>query len=311
MRPDFPGRIFFVNLSVSVHSGLNTMAYTFEEFKQSVLAQKPHYMVVGHPISHSLSPVMHQAALDFYKMKAGYIAIDLYPGQLPEFITWCSHDHFLGCNITIPYKQQLLAVPDDLHPDAEQIGAINTLAIDEFKLVGHNTDIYGFLQPLKRYTKRLEQGRAIVFGTGGASKAVVYALKKTGIGEIILVSRKPERARNSTPETVVGYSQWQEYADETALFVNATPIGMSETKGQLFINEEDIKRMEGKICYDLIYNPLQTQFLKLAKELGAITINGLEMLIHQGSKSFEIWTGKPFPIDQVTQKLTAHFESTI
>jgi len=292
---------------------MNKDVYTFEDFKGSKLSEKLHYLVVGHPISHSLSPIMHNIALRHFSIDAEYIAIDLKPAFLTDFSAWMNKESFRGCNITIPYKQQLLSIPDDLSSEARVLGAINTIGKDlnGNVITGYNTDIYGFQQPLLKFQDILDYGRAIIFGTGGASLAVQYALGEMGFEEIILVSRTPIRVKPlQTIETVkvVDYSQWQAYAPESSLIINTTPLGMGDLESKSVINDEDIRYLSGKVCYDLVYNPLHTRFLQQAEGAGAQAINGLEMLIQQGSRSFEIWTGQPFPYGSVEQELLKYFE---
>lgn len=286
----------------------------FEDFKTSKLSTSSHYLVVGHPIGHSLSPLMHNISLRHYSIDAEYIAVDLPPGSVTDFIAWVNKDLFLGCNITIPWKKQLLQLPDLLSPEVKTVGAMNTISKNENgKIIsGDNTDIYGFIVPLQDYDKLLNKGRAIIFGTGGSSLAVQYALIEMGYQEIILVSRSPETAtalENPRFTTIVDYNQWQGFAGEAELFVNTTPLGMGDNKDISPVDEKDSEYLSGTICYDLIYNPLETKFLSTAETAGAKSINGLNMLIHQGSRSFEIWTGHTFPIEKVKAELMKYFSA--
>lgn len=285
------------------------MVVSFEEFKTSEVPEKKLYAVIGHPIRHSLSPMMHQTALDYYNIPADYLAVDLPEYQLKDFIPWCNHDNFLGCNITIPYKQVFNEVVDVIDPFARRVGVINTLVKKDYKLIGYNTDVYGFIEPLRAYLSKTDFYRAVIFGTGGSSKAVKTALESEGVEEIIFVSRRPEQRNiynNDNSIQLVGYNQWQSFAEEADIFVNCTPVGMYPNVDESFIRYKESDLFEGKICYDLVYNPLETKFLKLAKAVGAKTINGLDMLIHQGSKSFELWTGNTFPVEKIREKLIGH-----
>lgn len=282
------------------------MLISFEDFKTSEILKDPFFAVLGHPISHSISPLMHQTALDHLEIDAKYIALDLASNQLDEFIPWCNHENFLGCNITIPHKEVFAKIVDEIDPLAKEAGVVNTLVKSGFKLVGYNTDVYGFLQPLRSHLEDIEYSRAIIFGTGGASKAVKIALESEGFEELLFVSRNPNQKRiqgENSSIKIIDYNQWQSYADETDLFVNTTPVGMYPNSQETFLHAGEAELMEDKICYDLIYNPIETEFLKQAKKQGATTINGLDMLIYQGSKSFELWTGNPFPIDKIRRKL--------
>lgn len=287
------------------------MALSFDEFKKSSNSQKPHYLVVGHPLGHTLSPLMHNAAFKYHSIKATYTAVEIRPDELTAFIAWINNDNFKGCNITIPYKEQLFTVVDELDLSVRGIQAINTISKSESDgtVIGSNTDIYGFSQPLKNFKESIEGSRAIVFGTGGASKAALIALEDFGIEEIVLVSRNPagiQKPMSDVTYHVVDYNQWQAFADETSIFVNTTPLGMGNLKNRSVIDKSDISLVENKLCYDLIYNPGKTLFLGMAEEAGATTMNGLDMLIHQGSRSFEIWTGKEFPIAEIKGLLSTH-----
>lgn len=285
------------------------MALTFQEFLDTDASGKPHFLVIGHPISHSLSPVMHTVAIQEYGLNSAYIAVNLLPGDVTSFIAWCNNDMFLGCNITIPYKETLLDLVDELDEPAIQIGAINTLFKRDGKLIGTNTDQYGFSKPLKPNLDNHTTNRAIVFGTGGASKAVKSALEEFHFEEIIFVSRNANKQIFSeiSEIRVVNYFNWQAFAAETDLFVNTTPLGMNPDFNSSPVEYHESNLLTDSICYDLIYNPLKTRFLENAETHGAIIINGLDMLIHQGSKSFEIWTGKPFPFNLVKKQLLDQF----
>ena len=287
---------------------------SFDEFKDSNLSNSPHYLVVGHPISHSLSPLMHNISLQHHSIDAEYIAVDLTPQALPEFIAWLNNENFLGCNITIPYKKEFLNVPDELSPEVHAVGAMNTVSKNESGHIikGSNTDIYGFKVPLDDYENVLDYSRAIIFGSGGASLAVQYALMELNFEEVIIVSRSPRTVtplRESLYTRVVDYTQWQSFADETELYVNTTPLGMGKWIGKSPVEIHDAEFLEDRICYDLVYNPLKTKFLSISESAGAETIGGLDMLIHQGSRSFEIWTGFTFPFEKVKSHLINHLVS--
>lgn len=290
----------------------STGSLKFADFKSSKLSKKPHYLVVGQPIGHSLSPLMHNLSLQHHSIDAEYIAVELPPESMTDFVAWINNDNFLGCNITIPWKREFIHVPDRLSEEVRAVGAMNTLSKTDGgnTTKGDNTDIYGFKVPLLEYDNRMERGRAIIFGTGGASLAVQYALMEMDFEEIILVSRTPEFAehlKDSLYTKIVDYHQWQSYADEADLIVNTTPLGMSTKMDLSPVKSIDSELLAGKICYDLIYNPLSTKFLSLAESAGAETISGLNMLIHQGSRSFEIWTGHTFPVEKVKKLLINYF----
>lgn len=282
------------------------MAVSFNTFKNLPGSERNHYMVVGSPVSHSLSPLMHNAAFKYYGYKAAYYAVELNESDFGEFTVWMNKDSFRGCNITIPYKRIMMDMADQIDPSAAEIGAINTIIKKNSRLIGYNTDAAGFQKPLHRYIDIIDGGRAVIFGTGGASNAVVQALKKMNCAEIILISRHPA----AKPEgkifdncRIAGYDQWTSFAEEANLIVNATPLGMvPDIESSPVRNGEEIY-LTGSICYDLVYKPGHTKFLKQASSAGSETIGGIEMLIHQGSEAFRLWTGQPFPIHFVKKQL--------
>lgn len=287
------------------------MIYSFSDLKNSDFVTSPHFMVIGNPIGHSLSPFMHNIALKYHGIKAEYIALQLQMEDITDFAAWCNRDSFLGCNITIPYKEMMLEVVDELDNSVKDIGAINTIVRESHKLVGYNTDVYGFVSPLSGLEEFISGGRAIVFGTGGASKAVKTGLIQLGIEEIIFVSRNPS-IRNSSGDSplikTVDYFQWQSFAEEASIFVNTTPLGMYPNIEDSALYERDAFLVDGKICYDLIYNPVRSSFLQIAEHAGAVIINGLDMFVQQGNRSFELWTGKSFPSEIIKEELISYFD---
>lgn len=287
------------------------MAQLFSEFVKKRQSKNPHFFVVGHPISHSLSPLMHNTALNYHAIDADYYAVNVMPDELTSFIAWCNKETFLGCNITLPYKQHLFDLVDKRNKTADIIGAINTISKENGKLIGYNTDVHGFLQPLLSLADLMENTNAIVFGTGGASGAIVHGLKSLGIHKIYLVTRNPgtKRSVDSLVE-YIGYSEWVSHSEDVSIVVNTTPLGMYPKTDQSPIRDSESQYLEGKICYDLVYNPLETLFLKQAKPYAEKTITGIDMLIHQGSRSFEIWTGKKFPFEIVKNELANYFTNS-
>ncbi|MEX1062160.1 MAG: shikimate dehydrogenase, partial [Balneolaceae bacterium] len=267
----------------------------FRDFVTSGKAKEPHYLVIGHPVGHSLSPRMHRKALRHHRLDGDYLAVDLFPGDLTRFTSWINRDEFLGSNITIPYKREFLSVVDRLDKTAKAAGAINTIVKREGELVGYNTDVDGFRLPLESWRDQLEGESVIVFGSGGASRAVNHALGQLGAGQIIVVSRNPENLEASD-FIPCNYQNWQAFAEEAVLLVNSTPLGMYPDISTSPVEDRDVHLLKDRICYDLVYNPLQTKFLDQANQAGAReTIRGLDMFVSQGGRSFELWTGKRFP----------------
>lgn len=278
----------------------------FTEFQRSEYSRQPHFLLFGNPVSHSLSPLMHNTAASHYSLEIRYHAVRLYRSELSSVAAHFNKKAFKGANITLPYKQMLIDYMDGLDSTASSIGAINTIVKKGLSIKGFNTDSYGFSVPLQKFKDELKGSRALVFGTGGATRAVIHALTKFDVQEIVLISRNP--ARRSEFEKgehirLEGYDAWAALAEDAAIIVNATPLGMEPNADSAPVREEEGDVLGNKICYDIVYKPLKTKFLSMAEAAGARTIGGLEMLIHQGSRSFELWTGKPFPIEEVRNKL--------
>ncbi len=277
----------------------------FKDFLVSQKSTHPHYLLIGNPIGHSISPIMHNAALQHHNLPGEYIAVSVSGSEISSLIAHCNKPEFLGANITIPHKETLFETVDVLSEEAMEIGAINTLVKSGDRLVGHNTDAFGFLAPIEEYEDDLEGERAIVFGTGGATKAIIYALKSWNVAEIVLVSRRPESYSDNEESGIIrcSYDNWVAYAEEASIIVNATPLGMYPNVGASPVRDEEMAILKGKICYDIVYNPRETKFLTQAQKAEGVPIGGLDMLIYQGAKSFKLWTGYEFPVGLVRMRL--------
>ncbi|MFC1930418.1 shikimate dehydrogenase [Chloroflexota bacterium] len=267
--------------------------------------------LIGYPLSHSISPVFQQAALDFYGLDARYVLWATKPGELGSRVDEIRRDGCLGANVTVPHKESVTEFLDSLSGEAADIGAVNVIVKRGKKLEGHNTDIQGFLLGLTKDGGFVPEGKAaVVLGAGGAARAVVYGLIKSEIGSLAVINRNTVRAenlvrdldgfRNRVQNIIVcgtGEAQADRLIRECALLVNCTPAGMkgSATENQLPFMKELLSN--GSLVYDLVYNPVETPLLKLAKKAGGKTVGGLPMLIYQGAASFELWTGKKAPVD--------------
>ncbi len=289
-------RIFFV---------LKLLLLNFSDFLNSDKCQHPHYLLIGNPVGHSVSPIMHNVALQHLHLPGEYVAVSVSLPDISALIAHCTSDNFKGANVTIPHKETLFEAVDVLSEEAMEIGAINTIVKTNGRLEGHNTDVFGFMAPLGGHRDQLEGTRAIIFGTGGATKAIVHALNKEGVEEIVLVSRRPAQYGEEMASNIVrcSYDNWTAYAEEASILVNATPLGMTPNTDASPVKESELDYLEGKICYDIVYNPRVTTFLKQAREAGGTPVGGLDMLIHQGAKSFKLWTGREFPVGLVRMRL--------
>ena len=280
---------------------------TFTKFKESGKGNSPHYLLIGNPVSHSVSPLMHNTALQHHKIEAEYHAVAVAMSEIPALVAHFNNPNFLGANITIPHKENLLGVVDTITQQAEDIGAINTILKQDDTLIGENTDAFGFSAPLEEYLDEVDLDRAIIFGSGGATKAIIYALNDIGFNEIVMVSRRPERYSDNDDFISASYDSWSDYAEDSSLIVNATPLGMFPNTEASPIKDNERELLAGKLCYDIVYNPKETRFLTQAVSSGGVPIGGIDMLIYQGAKSFKLWTGKEFPIGLIKMKLDEIF----
>ncbi|MGM0589350.1 MAG: shikimate dehydrogenase [Bacteroidota bacterium] len=282
---------------------------TFEQYQHSEWLNKPHITLWGHPIEHSLSPFIHNTAARALDLDWRYAAVDVRAQHISAISGIMNRNTWLGGNITIPHKQLMMQVVDSYSSAVESIGAINTIVKrDDQNLHGENTDWQGFLDPLEPFVDELAEERAIIFGTGGAARGVVYALQQVGLRSIVLVSRSPQRIRSQWQwqqgELVVcGYENWTAYAEDAIMIINTTPLGMTPYQEQSPVEEFELEYLADKVCYDLVYAPSKTLFLHQADEAGADLIGGLDMLIGQAAHAFELWTGKNFPHRIVRKKL--------
>lgn len=275
--------------------------------------------IIGHPIAHSWSPMIHDTAFKITKMNYSYLAFNVLPKNLGDALKGMLALGIAGLNVTVPHKESVMEFLDEISADARLVGAVNTIYADNDTLVGHNTDVDGFVEAMKPYRERLANESVTIFGAGGGARAVVYSLiAYFRPAQINVLNRDTSRAellkkffadsQNYRNIRVVELHNLDEanVIDSSKLIVNATQVGMSPSVDEsvMVVDEKDY---DGKIFFDLVYNPVQTQFLKNAKKKNATTISGLEMLYHQAAKAFELWTGAAMPLDKVRAKLDKKF----
>ena len=237
--------------------------------------------VIGWPIAHSLSPAMQAAAIRSAGLDYAYIAMPVRPEALAQAVEGLRSLGFRGFNVTIPYKESIIPLLDEIDPTANEVGAVNVVTIQNGRLKGYNTDVYGFSQLLERALKGKEVEHALVLGTGGASKAVRYVLKQKNI-PFSAVSRSPEKG-DFTYETLT-----DEILRQNHLIINTTPLGMAPK----FDDFPDLhyQALSNKhILIDLIYNPKETAFMELGRTWGAKVYNGWQMFEEQAKKTWEIF----------------------
>jgi len=276
--------------------------------------------VIGHPIEHSLSPLMHNAAIANLGLDYIYLPFPIKPEDLPRAISGFTAIGVQGFNVTIPHKQAIIPLLSEVSPIAQEIGAVNTVWRTEDGWSGTNTDVEGFLAPLKKLTNNEQewhQSIAVILGYGGAARAVVAGLAQLEFAKIQVVGRDPKKLKafadswkNSQLAVNLTVHHWQELPNllpTAKLLVNSTPVGMYPHVDESPVSAElMVKLPEKSIAYDLIYTPSPTNFLKIAQQQGAIAIDGLEMLVQQGAAALQIWLKQQVPVDIMRQSLRQH-----
>lgn len=273
--------------------------------------------VIGHPIEHSLSPVMHNAAIAKLGLNYVYLPFSIKPDDLQVALAGFAAIGVAGFNVTIPHKQAIIPLLSEVSPIARAVGAVNTVWRTENGWSGTNTDVRGFLAPLQGYDRHWNQTIAIILGYGGAARAVVAGLAELGVRQIHIVGRHPEKLNNfidswkntelSINLSAVNWVDLPNLISVADILVNTTPIGMYPQIDESPVSAEVMAKLKsGAIAYDLIYTPNPTVFLKLAKERNAIAIDGLEMLVQQGAAALEMWLKQPVPVDVMRRSLQQH-----
>jgi len=265
--------------------------------------------VIGFPLTHSLSPQIHNFAFKNLKIDAMYEKIEIAPENFSDSISQLKSAGYSGLNITIPYKQKIMSFLDEIDNDANTVGAVNTIVNNGGKWIGYNTDVYGFMSPVIDLKERITD--CLVLGSGGATRAVIYTLAKyLEPKSITIAARNPEKSVNLRNEFGAYFNKiqiflhsfedtWQ-ILSKFNLIVNTTPLGTFPNIDQTpLLNMINLR--DQTIVYDLVYNPLETKFLKDAEKAGKniFLINGMEMLIQQAASAFKLWTNKEMLVGEV------------
>jgi len=245
------------------------------------------YGLMGKSLNHSLSPKIHEKIFLKTGFTGKYNLFEVKREYLKDAVLGLKALGIKGANVTVPYKIDVIKYLDEIFPEAEQIGAVNTVAIKGDKAMGYNTDYYGFGMTLNKHHIKLKNKTAVILGTGGASRAVSQYLLNHAIGEIIFVSSNIEKARKRYEGFVVLSYGDLHRINEGDILINCTPVGMFPYIVNSPIHKVHLENFKAVI--DLIYNPKQTILLKNAKEMGITAINGLHMLIGQAVKAQELW----------------------
>jgi shikimate dehydrogenase len=266
--------------------------------------------VIGDPIAHSLSPVLQSFLIRHFALPFTYGALKIRTNELPKMMQRLRDGDFRGINVTIPHKPAVLPFFDEVDETVARLGAANTIAVEKNKLIGYNTDVTGFLRSLEAAGISPSGKNMFVLGAGGAARAVVFALLKTGAQKIFLCNRSIGRAETLLAafanDSRLQNVQWPERLtwlqnNKIDIVINATSMGMRPQLGESPLPPAAF--FPYMIAFDLIYNPLETTFLRAAAEAGAKTVNGLGMLIEQGVAALEIWSQRKFDLRDIYTNL--------
>ncbi len=264
--------------------------------------------VIGSPISHSLSPIMHNAAIAHLGIDYAYLPLEIEIQNLASAVEGLARiNNFAGFNLTIPHKQEIMPLLTQVTAIAQAVGAVNTVKRTEKGWIGTNTDVAGFLAPLRKLDRDWQKTPVVILGNGGAARAVVAGCLELGCPMIHVVGRDQTKLQQFQQQVtaqmhdynlrVHAWASLDTLLEVAGLVVNTTPLGMGkDVLGSPLTSSQITKLPPQAIVYDLVYNPRQTKLLQLAKGQGLAEINGLEMLLHQGALALEFWVDIPAPI---------------
>ena len=269
------------------------------------------YAVIGDPIDHSLSPNIHNAAFKELELDCTYIAYRIPKGELEEGIEALKKINIAGFNVTIPHKVEMMKYLDKVDEDCSIIGATNTVTFANGILKGYNTDMEGFLEPIKKRNIEIKNSKILLLGAGGAARAIVTAFAKQKAKEIIIANRTLENANTlvqfakkigSNAKAIV-LDEAESFAKDARFIVNSTSVGLKNEPS--LIPSESIPKES--VVYDIVYLPINTDLIKKAKEKGATVIYGYEMLLGQACRAFEIWHQREAPYEVMKRAILGGF----
>ena len=243
------------------------------------------YLVIGNPIDHSLSPKLHNWWLKENNIDAKYDKIKLEDHEIKNFIQTIKEQKIAGCNVTVPFKKTVIPFLDKLSPEAEHTQSVNTITFDNGHLVGHNTDIAGFDSAIRKLNFSVNGKKVLILGAGGVVPSIIFALQNMNVQEITISNRTKEKAENlKVLFNNIKILEWGNLTDFHSV-INATSLGLNNEK----INLNFLSSGNDRLFYDVIYNPQETQFLKMGKQLGYKTENGKTMFVYQALEAFKLW----------------------
>ena len=253
--------------------------------------------LIGNPVSHSLSPVMHNTAFRYTGYNGTYLAFPIAKmGR--DTIDGIKALGVKGLSVTIPHKVTIMDYLDEIDDTAQKIGAVNTLLNDNGRLVGSNTDCIGAINALKEKTQ-IPNKDVVMIGAGGAARAVGYGILSEG-GNLSIVNILEDEGERLASDLGVNYYHLSDFNKlDYQILVNTTPVGMTPDTDEMPVSPADLKK--GAVVMDIIYNPLKTKLLREAEKIGCAIINGVPMFVFQGAAQFELWTGKNAPVELMRQ----------
>ncbi len=259
--------------------------------------------LIGHPLAHSFSPLLHNQAIEEFELNYVYLPFEVDPKHLNEAIKGIRALNVRGINVTIPFKERVVPLLDEIDILAEKVGAVNTIVNEGGILKGYNTDVTGLRRMIEDDGNfKLKGKKAVVIGAGGAGRATGFSLCQAGISDIYLLNRTPEKGmviaeewERNYPGVNIKYralnlEDYYSIIKKADLLIDTTPVGMEPFKNVPPVIDEEALH-SNLLVVDLVYNPRETTLIKAARKVGANTLNGLGMLLYQGIESFKIWTG--------------------
>ncbi|MGB7444507.1 MAG: shikimate dehydrogenase [Coleofasciculaceae cyanobacterium] len=275
--------------------------------------------IIGDPVEHSFSPIMHNQAIASLGVDYVYLPLPVKLANLKTALAGFRAIGLQGFSVTIPHKQAIIPLLCEVSSIAQIVGAVNTVYLTDEGWGGTNTDVTGFIAPLQAYQRDWSETVVVILGYGGAARAVVVGCSQLGCTDIHVVGRNPSKLnqfQQSWHETnlpiTVNIYPWEKLSElipQAELLVNTTPVGMYPQVKQSPVARETLSRLQqGAIAYDLVYTPNPTKFLQEAKQQGAIIIDGLEMLVEQGAAALKIWLGKNPPVEVMRQSLHQYLD---
>jgi shikimate dehydrogenase len=283
--------------------------------KNSFYANTEVIGLIGHPIKHSYSPFIHNVTIELKKLDYIYLPFDVPVSNLKNALKGMVALGIKGFNVTLPHKETILQYMNNVSEEATMIGAINTVVNDHGKLNGYNTDVHGIHETLIPYKEEITGREVSVVGSGGGARAVIYTLIRYCRPSTIHIINRTEQRAESLKRYFKDKMKFSSFKTHdlfppdlvnifsgSKLIINATPVGMFPDIDDT-ITPLQSSFHKDQIVFDLVYNPAQTKLLRTANISGAVTLDGLKMLVYQAARSFELWTGEELPVDQLHKSL--------